>query len=157
MILTRNMFIDFSCYFDIDQGHSDRFKCMVHCANGSRETDRCPGVFSFTAVSFCRVFFEAPDAFILALFPGACSFSYDWSVCFPALVQLASSLLGFSYRATHFSIHLFGRLVTSRNHRYSSLWNSLWIFMWLFILFMFQFVNIVLLHYASYLWIFEIW
>ena len=30
MILTRNMFIDFSCYFDIDQGRSDRFKwCAV--------------------------------------------------------------------------------------------------------------------------------
>ena len=30
MILTRNMFIDFSCYFDIEQGHSDRFKwCIV--------------------------------------------------------------------------------------------------------------------------------
>ena len=30
MILTRNMFIYFSCYFDIDQGHSDRFKwCIV--------------------------------------------------------------------------------------------------------------------------------
>ena len=35
MILTRNMFIDFSCYFDIDQGRSDRFK-SVHCANGSQ-------------------------------------------------------------------------------------------------------------------------
>ena len=30
MILTRNMFVYFSCYFNIDQGHSDRFKwCIV--------------------------------------------------------------------------------------------------------------------------------
>ena len=37
MILTRNMFIYFSCYFDIDQGHSDRFKwCIV-------QTEASPG------------------------------------------------------------------------------------------------------------------
>ena len=37
MILTRNMFIHFSCYFDIDQGHSDRFKwCIV-------QTEASPG------------------------------------------------------------------------------------------------------------------
>ena len=29
MILTKNMLIYFLCYFDIDQGHSDRY-----CANG---------------------------------------------------------------------------------------------------------------------------
>ena len=29
MILTRNMFIDFSCYFHIDQGHSDHFKWYI--------------------------------------------------------------------------------------------------------------------------------
>ena len=33
MILTRNMFNYFSCYFDIDQGHSDRLKwCVVQTA-----------------------------------------------------------------------------------------------------------------------------
>ena len=38
MILTSNMFIYFSCYFDIDQGHSaDRFKwCIV-------QTEASPG------------------------------------------------------------------------------------------------------------------
>ena len=37
MILTRNMFIYLSCYFDIDEGHSDRFKwCIV-------QTEASPG------------------------------------------------------------------------------------------------------------------
>ena len=37
MILTRNMLIYFSCYFDIDEGHSDRFKwCIV-------QTEASPG------------------------------------------------------------------------------------------------------------------
>ena len=37
MILTRNMFIYFSCYFDIDEGHSDHFKwCIV-------QTEASPG------------------------------------------------------------------------------------------------------------------
>ena len=37
MILTRNMFICFSCYFDIDQGHSDRFKwCKRKPVPGNR-------------------------------------------------------------------------------------------------------------------------
>ena len=37
MILTRDMFIYFSFYFDIDQGHSDHFKwCIV-------QTEASPG------------------------------------------------------------------------------------------------------------------
>ena len=43
MILTRNMFIYFSCYFDIDEGHSDRFKwCIV-------QTEASPGKPNFCA------------------------------------------------------------------------------------------------------------
>ena len=55
---------------------------------------------------------------VLALFPGACAFAYDRGVRFPGFFQLASSLLGFSYRAAHIRLFfgfVFGRLVT---HRY---------------------------------------
>ena len=44
MILTRNMFIYFSCYFDIDQGHSDRFKWCIANGSQSRETDSGSGL-----------------------------------------------------------------------------------------------------------------
>ena len=90
--------------------------------------DRWPGVVfapDVRRVLRCSLFslqqsFFTPDAVILSLFPGACSFAFDRGVRFPAFFQLASSLLGFSYRETHISIHVFGRLVTSRhNHRYS--------------------------------------
>ena len=88
MILTRNMFIDLSCYFDIDQGHSDRFKwCIVQTEASPGKPTAVPVCFRLQLWVFFLLFFFTPDAFILAVFPGICSFAYDWSVCFTAFFQ----------------------------------------------------------------------
>ena len=73
--------------------------CSIQTDDLVRFRGFSPRMCAISALSFF-----APAAFILALFPGACAFAYDRGVRFPGFFQLASSLLGFSHRATHINI-----------------------------------------------------
>ena len=74
MNLTRNAFIYFSCYFDTNQGHSDRFKwCIV-------QTEASPGKPTVRGhvYWFSRAFL-ALVAFVRAF---VTKFTFDFNFCF---------------------------------------------------------------------------